>query len=87
MLDISLRPGLPKKALVYLDGHDARLFKKLVKVLGSEERAQSAIILTGVMAEPKRERLTPDAEREVVNSFKELVGCEYEAFLKLVENL
>lgn len=87
MLDISLRPELPKKALVYLDGQDARLFKNLVKILGSEERAQCAIILTGVMAEAKKDRLTTDAEREVVKNFKELVGCDYVAFQRLVENL
>lgn len=87
MLDISLRPELPRKAIVYLDGHDARLFKRLVKLLGSEERAQNAIILTGALADSPKEGLSQDDAREIFNSFKELVGYDYEEFQKLVGEL
>lgn len=87
MLDISLRPELPGKAIVYLDGHDARLFKRLVKLLGSEERAQNAIILTGALADSPKETLTSEDTREVLDSFKDLVGFDYEEFQKLVREL
>ena len=70
-----------------MDGLDARLFKKLVKILGSEQRAQYAIILTGALEDSPRERLSTEDAREIFNSFKELVGYDYEEFQKLVREL
>lgn len=70
-----------------MDGYDARLFKKLVKVLGSEEQVQNAMILTGLIAESSNERLSADDNQVVLDIFEELVGCKYETFQRLVETL
>ncbi len=42
---------MPDKAIVYLDGHDARIFNLLLYKLGSEERVQNAMILTGLLSQ------------------------------------
>lgn len=84
MLDISRRSELPGKSIVYLDGQDARIFKKLVKALGSEERAQNAMILTGLLAGSPNDKLSYEDKRKVIASFREIVGCDYEAFQNLV---
>ncbi|MDG6998557.1 MAG: hypothetical protein JRN15_05520 [Nitrososphaerota archaeon] len=87
MLDISSRPELPGKAIVYMDGQDARLFKRLAKILGSEKRAQNAMILIGLLAGSSNEKLSTEDQREIVSSFQEIIGYDYEVFQKLVEML
>ena len=87
MLDISSRPELPGKAIVYMDGHDARIFRKLAKILGSEERAQNALIIVGLLAGYSNDKLNPEDEHEVVSSFEEVTGYDYVSFQKLVETL
>lgn len=82
-----MREDLPGKAIVYMDGQDARFFKKLARVLRSEEKAQYAMIFTGLFARSPREKMSPENEREVMATFKEIVGCDYGAFQKLVETL
>lgn len=82
MLDISFRSELPGKILVYMDGYDARVFKRLVKTLGSEEYAQNAILLTGLLSDsPDGTKLSPEDEHGVKASFNELVGLSYEEFV------
>ena len=70
-----------------MDGQDARLFKRLAKILGSEKRAQNAMILIGLLAGSSNEKLSTEDQREIVSSFQEIIGYDYEVFQKLVEML
>jgi hypothetical protein len=78
---------MPGKAIVYLDGHDARIFKRLMYKLGSEERVQNAMILTGLLSryEERSTRSTRRKAQEIKASFPELVGVSFEEFNKLLE--
>ena len=40
MLDVSYRSDKPDSVLIYADGSDARVLRKLIFSLGSEEKAQ-----------------------------------------------
>jgi hypothetical protein len=88
LLDISIRPELPGKAIVYLDGLDARIYKELLKKLGSEERVQNAIILSGLLSKSRRNRKISEAKlRAARSSFRELVGITFEDFAIFLEGL
>jgi hypothetical protein len=56
LIDISKNGGNLLKVSVYLDGLDARIFSSLVSRLGSEEKAQEAIILVGMIERLSREK-------------------------------
>jgi hypothetical protein len=50
MLSFSSPKKNPNRIFVTLDGKDGVLFKRLIRVLGSEKRAQNAVILEGFIA-------------------------------------
>lgn len=79
---------MPDKAIVYLDGLDARVFKHLLSKLGSEERVQNAMILEGLLSqtEAKEIRLGEKQAQEIRKGFPEFVGVSYEDFTKILEN-
>lgn len=89
MLDISFRSNKPRSILVYSDGADARLFKKLISMLGSEEKVHNAIILTGFIAKQEKREGASSAARakRARDSFEELVGISYQEFQRLVSTL
>lgn len=79
---------MPDKAVVYLDGLDARIFKQLLYKLGSEERVQNAMILTGLLAQPAATGvpISKSVEREIQNSFRDLVGVSFEDFNRILDS-
>ena len=82
LLDISLRDADPNRAIAYLDGADARLYRALVVHLGSEEAAQNAVILVGLM-EKLRKVGTSAASSEMAKLqriFPKVVGVSYKHF-------
>jgi hypothetical protein len=89
LLDISFRSNKPGSIVVYADGSDARVIQKLITILGSEERAQNALILAGFLS--KLEKTSGSAAqvraKRVREKFEELVGVSYLEFLKLAESL
>lgn len=87
MLDISLRSELPDKAIVYLDGLDARIFRKLLSALQSEEKVQNAIILCGLLQAVKEMDAPPAnlSEAEIEASFSEFVGITFSEFVAILE--
>jgi hypothetical protein len=89
LLDVSLRSELPDKAVVYLDGLDARIFKRLLSKLGTEERVQNAMILTGLLGQKAETGIRSIRKQQVQNikaSFPELVGVSFREFSKLLES-
>ena len=89
MLDISFRYNKPGSISVYADGADARFLRKLISVLGSEERAQNALILTGFVAKLQKTG-TASSEfraRRARESFEELVGVSYQEFQRILEKI
>ncbi len=88
MLDVSYRSDKPDSVLIYADGSDARVLRKLISNLGSEERAQTALILTGFLSKLERKGGIAYAMRakKVKENFKELVGVSYSEFLKITES-
>jgi hypothetical protein len=74
---------------VYADGVDARLLQKLVSALGSEEKAQNALILMGFLAklEKKGGAISAARIKRVVENFEQLVGISYEEFRQLIETI
>ena len=87
MLDISLRAEVPDKAIVYLDGRDARIFNHLLSKLGSEERVQNAMILTGLLSQTAETgmQISKRQANEIRASFPDLVGVSFEDFNKILE--
>jgi len=76
--------------MIYADGADARLLKKLVSVLGSEERARNALILTGFLSKLQKKSNDPSSQvraRRARESFEELVGIPFKEFQKILETL
>jgi hypothetical protein len=91
LLDISYRADRPGSVLVYADGADARVLQKLIDLLGSEERAHNALILTGYLDRIQKKKkankkvnITRKISR-VKNSFPALVGVSYEDFIGIYE--
>jgi len=87
LLDVSLRAEMPDKAIVYLDGSDARIFKQLRDKLGSAERVQNAMILTGLLANRmgKTDLSSKRYNQNIKASFPELVGVSFEDFEKMLK--
>ncbi|MHB1868935.1 MAG: hypothetical protein ACYCPP_08315 [Nitrososphaerales archaeon] len=75
------------KAIVYLDGADARIFKHLRYKLGSDERVQNAMILTGLLANRvgKSDLTSKRYAQKIKASFPELVGVSFEDFEKMLK--
>jgi hypothetical protein len=78
---------MPDKAIAYLDGSDARIFKRLLCKLGSEERVQNAMILTGLLSQTTETgmRINKRQANETKASFSEFVGVSFEDFNKMLE--
>jgi hypothetical protein len=89
MLDISFRSNKPGSIVVYADGEDARLLRKLISRLGSEEKAQNAIILSGFLSKLERKGGPASEARasRVREKFEEMVGMPYEEFRRLMETI
>ena len=87
MLDISFRSSKPGSIVVYADGVDARLMRKLKSHLGSEERVQNALILTGFITKLEKKGGAANATRakRVRESFEELVGITFQEFQRLTD--
>ncbi len=84
MIDISLRSDENGKALVYLDGPDARLFKILRKRLRSDESVQNAYILEGYASKLKADGDKVKLQR-VQKLFPKIVGISYSEFLQIID--
>ncbi len=89
MLDVSYMPYRPDGVMVYADGRDARVLKKMISLLGSEENAQNALILTGFLSKlEKRGGMASMARAELVKeNFRELVGVSFQEYVRIVETL
>ncbi|MDA4130047.1 MAG: hypothetical protein OK457_04700 [Thaumarchaeota archaeon] len=89
MLDVSYLPDRPDSVMVYADGRDARVLKKLISFLGSEENAQNALILTGFLSklEKKGEMAFAARAKVVKESFGELVGVSYQEYYRILGTL
>jgi hypothetical protein len=71
-----------------MDGLDARIYKQLLKRLGSEERVQNAIILSGLLSQSRKSKNISETKlRAARSSFRELVGISYEDYGILLESL
>jgi len=75
--------------MVYADGHDGRVLKSLISLLGSEENAQNALILTGFLSKIEKKGGSAFAARAklVKESFRELVGVSYQEYGRILEAL
>jgi hypothetical protein len=89
LLDVSYRSDEPESVLIYADGRDARVLRRLIEVLGSEERAQNALILIGFLSRLEKKAGMASATRVKMakDSFRELVGVSYNDFGRIVESL
>jgi len=78
---------MPDKAIVYLDGRDARIFNQLLFKLGSEERVQNAMILTGLLSQTAETgmQVSKRQANKIRASFPQLVGVSFEDFNKILE--
>lgn len=86
LIDVSVRKNRSRKAFVYLDGSDSRLFKVLRQRLGSEKRAQNALILEGLI-EKLKESGTHAEIQEVKKQYPYIVGVSYSELQKIVYSL
>ena len=75
--------------MVYADGVDARLLRKLISSLGSEERVQNALILAGFISklEKKGGTVSTAKARRARESFNDLVGMPFQEFQRLTETV
>jgi hypothetical protein len=73
--------------VVYADGVDARLMRRLISRLGSEERVQNALILTGFISKLEKKSGAANIARakRVRQNFEELVGVSFQEFQRLTE--
>jgi hypothetical protein len=88
LLDISFRPNKPGKVVVYADGKDARMLRKLIASIG-EERAQNALILFGFISKLEKKGGAVSAARALRarQKFEEVVGMSFEEFHRLMESV
>jgi len=88
LLDVSYRSDKPDSVLIYADGSDARVLRKLISNLGSEEKAQTALILTGFLSKLEKKGGVASSMRatKVKENFEELVGISFQEFLKMIES-
>lgn len=77
---------MPDKAIVYMDGLDARIFKQLLYKLGSEERVQNAIILNGLLSKSESP-ISLKKAGEIKASFPEYVGVTFDEFNHILEDI
>jgi hypothetical protein len=89
LLDVSYRASEPDSVLIYADGRDARVLRRMIELLGSEEKAQNALILIGFLAKLEKKAGMASAARVKVvkENFRELVGVSYGEFGRLVESI
>lgn len=84
LMDVSISPSHPDKAIVYLDGIDARVYKQLLEQLESEERVQNAIILLALLSQAKKDnRAGSSVVKRVKSKCFELLGISFEEFLRI----
>jgi hypothetical protein len=76
LIDISMDRRDSTKAFAYLDGPDARLFRRLRAKLGSDQSAQSAIILEGLINKLEGSKNSKKVE-EIKLLFPKIVGVSY----------
>ena len=86
LLDISFDRRNTGKALAYLDGSDARLFKALRARLGSDEKVQNALILTGILHVLDKS-LNRNEIGRIRNGFRKIVGMTYPEFEEFVDSI
>jgi hypothetical protein len=70
---------------IYMDGKDSRLFRRLVSRLGSEEAAQNAIILQGLL-ENLNERGKESEAKKIEKQWKKIVGVTKAEFDAAIED-
>ncbi|MHB8567424.1 MAG: hypothetical protein ACYC7D_09260 [Nitrososphaerales archaeon] len=87
MLDIFPDSEDDSKALAYMDGSDASIFRSLARRLGSEERVQNAFILVGLISELEAKGSSENslkAER-AKHFFPQYAGITFEKFESLIK--
>ena len=84
-----MRDADPNRAIAYLDGLDARLYKALVVRLGSEDAAQNAVILVGLMEKLRKVGTTAAASEiaKLQRLFPKVVGVSYKRFDKILDEV
>lgn len=89
LLDISFRSNKPGSIVVYADGADSRVLQKLISKLGSEQKAQNALILTGFLSKLEKKSDPVSAARAKIarENFRELVGVSLAEFQRIVESI
>jgi hypothetical protein len=69
----------PDSVVVTMDGRDAEFFKKLVKILGSEARAQELILLEGYLSKIKQSAQIPMEDvRKIEALWPKVIGMSRE---------
>ena len=88
LLDIS-RAREKNRLSVYMDGADARVYRALKLKLGSEERANNAILLTGMIEklQLRQDKYSVETIRSIKRNFNELVGISSTRFEELLDSL
>ena len=86
MIDISVDRQDTAKATAYLDGADARLFRRLRVKLGSDEFAQNAIILQGLISKLEGSRKKKEVE-EIEKLFPGIIGISYAELQRIVSSI
>ncbi|MDA4111554.1 MAG: hypothetical protein OK439_03385 [Thaumarchaeota archaeon] len=75
--------------MIYADGLDARVLRQLIEALGSEEKAQNALILTGFLSKLEKKGGTDSLARakRVKENFREIVGISFQEYSRILEAL
>lgn len=89
MIDISIRKENANRAIAYFDGADARVYRTLVSRLGSEDAAQNAVILVGLLAKLRKLETRKAAEEidRIQRLFPKLVGVSYKKFDAILDDI
>jgi hypothetical protein len=72
---------------LHLSDFDAIFFRKLAKALGSEKRAQNAIILQGYLTKLEQSCQVPEELERIESHWESLVGVSKEQFDYIVANI
>jgi hypothetical protein len=83
LIDISIDRDDSAKAYAYLDGADARVYRKLRDKLGSDESAQNAMILQGLMNKLERSGNIRKVG-EIEKLFPDIIGISYAELQRIV---
>ena len=89
MIDISIRRENPYRAIAYFDGADARVYRAIVSRLRSEDAAQNAVILVGLIAKLGKlqtKKAVEEIER-IQKLFPRLVGISYKKFDAMLDDI